>query len=84
MKYLCEMLVATAEAQTKWQSLEDVNLQHDKLTNGITLPAATPLSKAGAVHRVAFVMLFGEGLVYLIGQTIHNALVCSGHINTSI
>lgn len=45
------------------------------LVNGITLPAATPLSEAGAVHCVAFFMLLGEGLVHLVGQTIHNTLV---------
>lgn len=71
------MIVATDTAQTKWWSLEDLSLGHGKLTNGIAFPAATPLSKAGTVHRVAFVMLFSEGLVHVIGQTIHNALVCS-------
>lgn len=56
-----------------------MNLYLGKLTYGITLPASTPLSKASAVHRVAFLVLFGEGLVHLIGQTIHDTLVCSRH-----
>lgn len=51
----------------------------NKLTNGVTFPAATPLTKAGAVHHVAFLMLFGEGLVHLVGQTVHNTLIYSGH-----
>lgn len=58
--------------------------KNGELTNGVALPAATPLSKAGAVHHVAFIVLFGESLVHLIGQTVHNTLICSGHINTGM
>lgn len=48
---------------------------NDKLTNGVTLPAATALAKAGAVHHVSLVVPLGEGLVNLVCQTIHTTLV---------
>lgn len=47
----------------------------DQLTDGVAFPAAAPLSEAGAVHRVPFLVLLAEGLVHLIGQTIHNTLI---------
>lgn len=50
-------------------------LSCDKLTDGVTFPAAAPLTKAGAVHHVSFLVLLGEGLVHLIGQAIHNTLI---------
>lgn len=50
-----------------------------KPTNSVTLPATTALSKAGAVHHVALLVLFGERLVHLVGETVHNALVCNRH-----
>lgn len=48
-------------------------------TYSITLPATTPLPKAAAVHHVAFLMQFGEGLVHLICETIHDTLVYRRH-----
>lgn len=45
-------------------------------TDGVTLPASTSLSVAGAVHHVALIVDFGEFLVYFIGQAINNALIC--------
>ena len=44
-------------------------------TNGVALPAAPALSVAGAVHHVALVVLLGEGLVHLVGEAVHDALV---------
>lgn len=48
-----------------------------KHTDSVTLPATTSLSKAGAVHHVSFIMVFSKSLVDLIGQAIHNTLVCN-------
>lgn len=47
----------------------------DKLTDGVAFPAAAALSEAGAVHHVSFLVLFVEGLVHLVGQAIHDALI---------
>jgi len=44
-------------------------------TERVTLPASTPLSKAGAVHHVALVVALGEVLVYFIGQGINHTLI---------
>ena len=44
-------------------------------TDGVALPAAASLSVAGAVHHVALLVLLCEGLVHLVGQAIHDALV---------
>lgn len=55
--------------------LKDVNVCNDKPTNGVTLPAATTLPEAGAVHHVALIVLFSEGCVNLIGCAIHTTLI---------
>lgn len=47
-----------------------------KLTNGVTLPSAPPLAKAGAVQHVPFFVAFVEGLVNIIRDPIHDTLVC--------
>lgn len=46
------------------------------LTNRITFPSPPALAKACAVQHVALIMTLVEGLVHIIGDTIHNALVC--------
>lgn len=45
------------------------------LVNRITLPSPPALAKAGAVQHVPLVMTLVEGLVHIIGDAIHNALV---------
>lgn len=48
---------------------------NDKPTNGVALPAATALPKAGAVHHVSLIVPLGEGLVNLVCQAIHATLI---------
>lgn len=45
------------------------------LTNRITLPSPPALAKAGAVQHVPLIVTLVEGLVHVIGDAIHNALV---------
>ena len=46
------------------------------LTNRIALPSPPALAKACAVQHVPLIMTLVEGLVHIIGDTVHNALVC--------
>lgn len=56
----------------------------NRLTNGIALPAASPLAKAGAVHHVTLIVSLAEQLVHIIGQAINNALVWMGKRNSKL
>ena len=52
-------------------------MRHER-TDGVTLPATTSLSVAGAVHHVALVVALGEFLVHFIVHAVNNTLIWTG------
>ena len=46
------------------------------LTNRIAFPSPPALAKACAVQHMPLIMTLVEGLVHIIGDTVHDALVC--------
>lgn len=62
-----------------WQ----VGTAHRWLTNRVTLPPPPALAEAGAVQHVPLVMALVEGLVHVVGDAIHDALVWGREQSTS-
>lgn len=70
-------------SHTSFTTLQSVLVKHGLctwgqlwLTNGIALPSPAALAKARAVQHVPLIVTLVERLVHIIGDTIHDALIC--------
>lgn len=49
------------------------------LTNGITLPSAPALTKAGTIQHVPLFMTLVKCVIHIVSDVVHNALIYLGN-----